>query len=98
MEPAQFFEVTPAAASPLDHHNGGFSDLEMDVQLVPSLDLRESPGINEHHGLGHKVLDESIPRQAPALDVVDEVISLGVRHIPPPARGPAAVNLDRHRG
>jgi len=97
MEPAQFFEVTPAAASPLDHHNGGFSDLEMDVQLVPSLDLRECPGIDEHQGRGHKVLDQSIPRQVPGLDVVDEGISLDVRHIPAIPKPPAASRqVERH--
>jgi len=94
---AQCLEITPAAPSSLDHCGGGFSGLEMDVQLVPSLDLRECPGIDEHQGRGHKVLDQSIPRQVPGLDVVDEGISLDVRHIPAVPELPAASRqVERH--
>jgi hypothetical protein len=93
MELAQFREVAPAMASPLDDHSGGISGLEMDVQLVPSLDLRECPGIDEHQGLGHKVLDANIPRPVHGLDVVGEGISLDVRHILPAARSSTLVDL-----
>ena len=51
-------------------------------------------GIDEHQGRGH---NQSIPRQVPGLDVVDEGISLDVRHIPAIPKPPAASRqVERH--
>ena len=91
---AQCLEITPAAPSSLDHCGGGFSGLEMDVQLVPSLDLRECPvSMSIKAAATIKVSRD----RCSGLDVVDEGISLDVRHIPAIPKPPAASRqVERH--
>jgi hypothetical protein len=91
---AQCLEITPAAERPLDHCGGGFSGLEMDVQLVPSLDLRECPvSMSIKAAATIKVSRD----RCSGLDVVDEGISLDVRHIPAVPELPAASRqVERH--